>query len=164
MKKIIGSILVSVFVIGGTSLTYAANENVEVREFNHTELINGEKADVTGIELTSIEQPESTHEIILYAAGERNASTTVTNPWFGDLYVTAKSSATYNQNTIGAKVRAFKSDGRAIGTQAITNYNSKSATAKTYPKGWGVTNTAYGNHTFKRNGYKDWFPETVKQF
>ncbi|XOQ13642.1 MAG: hypothetical protein ACFWTY_06365 [Shouchella clausii] len=168
MKKGLSTLFVSLFVVGNFSSAALADSEIKsvVNEFEGTEVINGEAVEYTGVEVTSEEELESTHEFVAFAkAGKRNASVVAKKPLFTDFYATAKSTATYKQNTIGAKVRVLKDDGRSLGSKSDSQKNSTIASATVYPGHIGPTRTtAYGNHTFKRTGFKDWFPETKKTF
>lgn len=167
MKKII---LPAIFALAitGVSSSVSAATSVEyepsIREFNTVEFIDGEEVEVNGIELT-VDEIQS-DSIGVTAAGKRYAKVIAKKPLLSSWYATASSDATYKQNKISAKVRAYKGNGVQLGkTKSQTVSNSTYAAATVYPgKAIGPTAFAIGNHGFIRSGYKDWYPETKKTF
>ncbi|MEK4536650.1 hypothetical protein NST21_15205 [Peribacillus sp. FSL K6-1552] len=167
MKKLIGSVVVAVSIAGVTSSVFAEEPfeyNPTVRNVDTVEYIDGEEVQVNGIELTVDEHPDSS--VGVNAAGKRSAKIEAKKPFLSNWYAKSSSTATYQQNTIGATARAFKGNGTQLGNTATSSIShSTIATAITYPGNEiGPTAYAIGNHTFKRSGYVDWYPQTKQSF
>lgn len=169
MKKSIQTISVAITLALFTSTTtFADSNNVKVDRtiIDEVEIINGEEVVVKGVKLTTTESPIDSLMVGIQATpGERNASIVCKSPFFGDFHAIAKSEATYQQDTIGAKARVFNKDAKLLASDSDSQSNStiSSATA-TVDGNVGVLAYAVGNHTFQRDGFEDWYPETKDYF
>lgn len=74
----------------------------------------------------------------------------------------SKSEADYQHDTIGVRGRIFDKNGGQLFSKSSTESNSTIASVKIIDTTAPIIkdDTAMGNHTYKRSGFKDTFPET----
>lgn len=158
MKKICSLFLVSVILIGVLSTISSASE-VEIK-VGDSFFLNGEQVQLVDEDIN--ESYESSEGFNLFAvAGKRYSSTKTYNPWFSANYSISKSEADYQHNTIGVRGRIFDKNGSQLNSKSSTQTHSTIASVTVEdPTNPMKSRTAVGNHTYKRDGFKDTFPET----
>ncbi|MFC0560826.1 hypothetical protein [Halalkalibacter alkalisediminis] len=163
MKKMVSTLIIGVALMGFSSPSLADSEDVTVKKIKTVEIIGGEEVLVEGEEISSYETSENEFSIFS-TAGNRTASIVAKKPVFSKFYATATSKADYQQDTIGARVRAFNGSGTQLAQDSKSESKTTQTSATAYPGSVGPSGYAIGNHTFKRSGYTDWYPETRTNF
>lgn len=122
--------------------------------------LNGEKVQLVDEDVDV--SPEESKGFSLFATpGKRTSSTKTYAPLFGTKYSISKSEATYQQNSIGVRGRIFDKNGGLLKSKSDSQKHSTIASVKVEdPTNPMKSKTAVGNHTYKRNGFKDTYPET----
>lgn len=173
MKKVIGSIALASALLGsGLTVNAVEYQPETVKKFKGIELIEGEKVEVSSLNGSILEVMDESpseemaerlsEEITPFAAGVRDFRLSNKKPLGLNWYSLASAEATYEQDTIGAKVRLYKNSGTLWESDNQSEKNSKTVSATAKPGGLiNNFNGAYsiGNYTFKRSGYIDSYPE-----
>lgn len=158
MKKLLVGILLSSTILSNGVIAHASTLEGEVYRTD-TKIVDNRKVDNKS---TSKEIKLGSEHLIKEKANPTNTSTLDTSWLIGTPRATAKSSSTTMEDYIYAKARIYKSNGVLTAQKAESMNKSRYVSATTETR--EGHHDAYGNHTYKLQGYKDVYHETYKKF
>ncbi|WP_067842849.1 hypothetical protein [Amphibacillus sediminis] len=158
MKKLcLLFLVISIFISLPSTALFASELEVKVGD---SFFLNGEEVHLVDEDVD--ESYEESEGFSLFAkAGQRRSSTKTYKPLFSARYSISKSEADYQQNSIGVRGRIFDKDGGLLKSKSDSQKHSTIASVKVEdPTNPMKSKLAVGNHTYKRDGFKDTYPET----
>ncbi|MEG0578066.1 MAG: XoxI protein [Clostridia bacterium] len=156
-KKILTTNLVLMGIITSPIMSFANGESLPDVYSTETKMIDTRPIPYK----STIREPLKDFVPTLKAAPVNTSNIICKNSIASGTYALAKSSSTVKEDYIYAKVRVYNGAGSLNKSKASSENKSSYTSATVNPDCYLGNAKAYGNHTYKLNGYKDIYHETV---